>query len=264
LAIAGGALDPNAPGGADLELAALLLAHALAAAAGAIEDRGADGEAGDFVATLDRSGVLARAAGTLDRGRAILACLTAPAIRRPSRDELVAAELLLGRIVRVLRGEPAIARSVRLRRWGFALLVACALTATLTPLLRGKPPWEKYRWTASSAGFGFPTTGTLGVRGPLDLLFHTTYEDRPSLTVDLLALRSIHSIAITNRGDCCSARCLPLVVEVAGDDGRYVELARRQDVFDTWDVRFPARRARYVRLRVEAATFFHLREIVIL
>ena len=264
LAIAGGALDPNAPGGPDLALAALLLTHTLAMAATAIDGGSAHRAPADFVAALEQSGVLARAAGSVVRGRAVLACLDVRANEGLVRAELVDAERLLGRVVRVLRGRPAIVRAAWLRRWGFALLVASAVAAALVPALRGNAPWTKYRWTASTAAFGFATTGLLGAHGPMDLVFHTNYEDRPSLTIDLLAFRSIHTVGITNRSDCCSLRCIPLFVEVAGEDGRFVEVARREEPFDVWNATFPPQRARYVRLHVGAPTYFHLKEIEIL
>jgi hypothetical protein len=264
LAIAGGALDPSAPGGPDLPLAALLLTHTLAMAAGAIDGGDAHRAPAKCVAALEQSRVLARAAGSIVRGRAVLACLDPQVDAGLVRAELVDAEQLLGRVVRVLRGQPAIARAASLRRWGFALLVASAVTAALVPAFRSNAPWTKYRWTASTAAFGFATTGLLGVHGPMDLVFHTNFEERPSLTIDLLALRSIHAVGITNRSDCCDSRCIPLFVEVAGEDGRFVEVARREKAFDVWNVTFPSQKARYVRLHVGTPTFFHLKEIQIL
>ena len=95
-------------------------------------------------------------------------------------------------------------------------------------------------------------------------MLHTEYEANPWMVIDLLKLRPVHGVSIRNREDCCDERCIPLVVEVAGDDQHFVEVARQGETFDVWKAEFPARQARYVRLRVEATTMLHLREIKIL
>lgn len=264
LAMAGQALDSNSSGGPDLVLARLLLGHALAAAAGAMDPNVAIRSVRDAAAALEQGGELARVAGSAARGRAVLACLEVEPEARLTRAELAEAELLIGKLLDPRLGEPAARRSVRRKYLGLALLVVGVAAVVTTPTLLRGGTWEKYRWTASSATEGFSTTGTLGKVGPFQLVFHTEYEDRPWVTIDLLKLRQVHSISIRNREDCCDERCLPLVIEVAGDDQQFVEVARQEKTFDDWKVEFPARKSRYVRLRAEATTMLHLREIKIL
>jgi len=268
LALAGRALDPNTEGGSDLALAKLLLAHTLSSVAALIDGDDAVRSSSEATAALERSGSLARAAGSAERGRSILAFLSNAEGFAPDRDDLVAVELLLDKVLRLSRGAPAISRAARWGRWGFALLLAGAIAAAMIPVLARLAhggPWERYKWTASSAAsaYSFGTSGLLGAHGAQGLIFHTAFERRPRVTIDLLETRSIHLVELTNRIDCCADRCLPLVVEVAGDDTHFVEVARRNDTFAVWKVEFAARRARYVRLWVDAETAFHLKEIEI-
>ena len=94
-----------------------------------------------------------------------------------------------------------------------------------------------------------------------ELVFHTALEDRPWVSIDLLETRWLHGLEILNRTDCCQERAVPLVVEVAGEDGHYAEVARRNETFAVWKPVFDNRRARYIRLWVDARTSFHLEEI---
>jgi hypothetical protein len=262
LALAGRALDPNEAGGPDCALATLLLRHTVTHAAAA--SGGEDGLPSVTIAihALERSGALGATARDASRGRAVLACLEGD---EPvaSRDDLVATEVLLVSVLRTIRGEPAIARSLKWSRRGLAIAFAGAVVAVMLPRWKRGSPWQKFRWKASSAGYGFGTEGTLGTHGSSGLVFHTAYEERPWVLVDLLATRTIHTVKVVNRSDCCDERCLPLVVEVAGEDGQFTEVGRRTDTFAEWTVDFAPRRARTVRLRVEARTYFHLQEIEI-
>jgi hypothetical protein len=83
------------------------------------------------------------------------------------------------------------------------------------------------------------------------------------VSIDMLAPQTIHRIAIKNRGDCCSDRGLPLVVEVADEDRRFIEVGRRTMVFETWTIELHPRRARYVRLRAQATTILHFEDVQI-
>jgi hypothetical protein len=256
--MAGHALDPNGSGGPDVALARLLLAHALISIAQAVENGEPVRSEAGAIAALEQSGLLARAAGRRNGGRSVLECLE----REPAEDRdpepLVKAELLLGKVVRVVQGEPAVSRVRRWSRWGVALLFVAAVAAVIAPGVDCGGPWDKYRWTASSSTFGFAKSGVLGGHGDYGLVFHTDLESRPSVTIDLLQSRTIHSVKVTNRTDCCDERCLPLFVEVAGDDKHFVEVGHRTETFAAWRADFTPRRARYVKLWVDAKTYFHL------
>ena len=63
---------------------------------------------------------------------------------------------------------------------------------------------------------------------------------------------------VDNRTDCCSERAVPLIVETSVDHLRWSEAARRIEDFTSWKTAFPARNARWVRLRVPRRTLLHL------
>ncbi len=79
--------------------------------------------------------------------------------------------------------------------------------------------------------------------------------------VDMLDVRDVKRIIVENRTDCCQDRGLPMIVELRGADGTYVEVARRTTPFDTWEPTISFMATRYVRIRAEGKTFLHLREI---
>jgi hypothetical protein len=95
----------------------------------------------------------------------------------------------------------------------------------------------------------------------VNLLFHTNTEDSPWYMVDLGPGKSVSSVEIENRTDCCKERALPLVIEVSSDAKTWREVARRDEAFDEWTARFPRQPAAYVRLRVPRATALHLKSV---
>lgn len=137
------------------------------------------------------------------------------------------------------------------------------LVAAFVALTGCGKPWDDYRWTASSAAFGLPVSGTLDHRGQHDLLLHTAEEANPWLVVDMLEDRPITRVVVKNRLDCCQERGLPMVVELRAANGSYVEVARRATPFDTWEIGVVPARVRYLRVRVEQKTFLHLHAIEI-
>jgi hypothetical protein len=94
-------------------------------------------------------------------------------------------------------------------------------------------------------------------------LFHTDPQDNPWIEFDLGKPTGVHRIDVENRDDCCQDRAIPLVVELSNDRTSWKEVARRDKDFSTWVARFPATRARYVRLRVPRSTTFHLHAVAI-
>lgn len=93
--------------------------------------------------------------------------------------------------------------------------------------------------------------------------FHTRAQNKPWIEFDLKSRPAVSGVTITNRTDCheCSARAVPLVVELAGDDKDFQTVAVRKDDFVTWTAQFPRQHARYLRLRVEKQTPFHLKQV---
>jgi hypothetical protein len=121
-------------------------------------------------------------------------------------------------------------------------------------LAQGKP------WRTSSALDDCPLGRTQRCLGNhlVELLFHTQTEASPWMEIDLGEPTRLSQVWVHNRKDCCQERAVPLVVE-AGDDGRsFRELARVDEPFRKNVIKFPATRARYVRLRVDRPSALHL------
>lgn len=154
--------------------------------------------------------------------------------------------------------------AIYLRRVWHAVALMAVLLALLfighrfyeahSDLAAGKP------WRASSAQpeFSGCSSPAQACGQALGSFFHTTEEENPWLQFDLGALHSVSRVELTNRSDCCNERAVPLSVEVSTDGNNFVSVARRDAGFVTWDARFPAVKARWVRLRVLKKTYFHL------
>jgi hypothetical protein len=153
-------------------------------------------------------------------------------------------------------------RPHRARRWlaaGAALLVAVLVVAI--PRMFA-PGWLDYEWQASSVAEDFAKSGTLRQHHK-GLVFHTGQEKSPWILIDMKKPRRISEIVLKNRDDCCKERGLPLVVEIGETPQAFRVLGTRRDVFDDWTLRFEPREARYVRLRSEAETYLHLKDLEI-
>jgi hypothetical protein len=135
---------------------------------------------------------------------------------------------------------------------GAALLMA-SLNAPAN-LLQGKP------WRTSSIQPGFDPREDMTDR-PERLFFHTQEEVNPWIEFDLGVPTAFSSIRVLNRGDCCTDRAVPLVLEASDDAKTWTTLARRDEPFDRWRRRFSPTKARYVRLRAGKRTMLHLREV---
>jgi hypothetical protein len=158
-------------------------------------------------------------------------------------------------------------RVVLLRRARIAVAVLVSLSALLAVLFAlgviGPAP---------NLAFGKPVTPSSVFRGEKyppaqlvdgnadDLGFHTELEDEPSVTIDLLAPQAIRRVVVANRFDY-RERALPLVIETSADGKTYREFARRDRVFEKWTAKGAPVTARFVRLRVESPTYFHLNEV---
>lgn len=263
LAMAGWALDPSGPDGPDAPLAAALLTHALCAAASVDQDGAVPTSPAEALLALLRSGALDAAPGGAARAHQTLALLPGRGDDAPPWPDLREAERIITELLRAQRVREPMRRRAWLVASVSALVFILAIAATLAPRLL-QSVVRPYPWTASSAMPGYRDHGVLDSLAPGELLFHTDREMDPWILVDLLSVRTVHRVEITNRADCCAERCLPLVVEVAGTDRRFAEVTRRTTVFQDWRVDVGPRPARYVRLRVDGRAYFHLREIKIL
>ncbi len=262
LTLAGRALDPNAAGGPALARGQRLLREAYVACARAICGDPALDSLENCSAGIGRTppatGAAARQACPPD----VVAILGAAAV--PPYAALLRAQMAVALLVDEATGDRRLLRAQRRALRIISVLVVtvgATIAFAATALAR---PWEKYTWVASSAFEGFSIEGTLGERDwEHDLVVHTDEQPDPWVLVDLLATRTIGRVVIVNRADCCSDRGLPLTLEVALDDRRFVPIATRTDPFVTWEAAFPSQKARYVRLRAKGVTIINLREIQI-
>ncbi|HLV66562.1 MAG TPA: discoidin domain-containing protein [Polyangiaceae bacterium] len=94
--------------------------------------------------------------------------------------------------------------------------------------------------------------------------FHTNEEKDPWIEFDLGSVQRIGSIRIENRGDCCTDRAVPLVVEASTDQKQWRVLARREEKFSNWRALFDPVEARWMRLRVDKKSLLHLKSVRIL
>jgi len=138
---------------------------------------------------------------------------------------------------------------------------ASVLLIAAVPLL-GRGP--RYPFVVSSASRGFVSAGFLGDEGAYGVMFHTKQQKNPWVEIDLGELRPVSSVRVRNRLDCCQDRAVPLLVEISDESRAFVEVARKDEAFDVWELELPSRpSARFVRLRAHASTILHLNEVEI-
>lgn len=155
--------------------------------------------------------------------------------------------------------------SVLVQRWvrvGLLALVALAVLFVIgnslrramqgPDLLAGKP------WVASSKAYDCRPKDMECGGARSAMFFHTTEEEKPWIEFDLGAPQEFARIEVVNREDCCPERAVPLIVEVSNDKAKWKEVARRTDTFREWETKIKPTTARYVRLRVDRRTSFHL------
>ena len=182
----------------------------------------------------------------------------------PDGAALARAEMEVARLLDEANGGRRLVRAQKRALWTLTLLIMVATSVLAFAARTLHEPWESFRWKASSAWGHYPLSDTLGGHDWVsNLIFHTEEEEDPWVVVDLLSTRAIRQVMVVNRVDCCRERALPLVLDLAGEDGNYDEIAERTSLFETWNVTFPERRARYVRLRSKGTTILHLSDIQI-
>jgi hypothetical protein len=261
LALAGRALDPNAPDGPDWALGRLLLREAFLSAARALCRDASIDDVEAAAAALARRNEASGDSPREARARDALEALGRVVV--PDGATMTRAQIEVAQLVDEAVGNHRIARATRRVRVVFALLASAVAAVTAVALSASRRPWEEYTWSASSTWDGFPQSGTLGDHGAHDLLFHTDEQENPWVVVDLRTTRAVRDVQVTNRADCCDDRGLPLVLELAEDDRRFNPIDTRTAPFDVWRVTFAPRRARYLRLRAIGMTFLHLCDIEI-
>lgn len=115
-------------------------------------------------------------------------------------------------------------------------------------------------WHTSGVESGYLSTGvgasSVGTTNPA--FFHTDKQDDPWIRFDFPTRPEVGFVEVTNRGDCCLERAVPLVVEGDPGDGRWRELAQRTTTFYRWSATFPRQRLAAVRLRARGNTWLHL------
>lgn len=225
-----------------------------------------------YLASLAADGAPADLAALADRAMAPLAAEAlspaawALAAEAPRDEQLrlssAARAACLGWLDRA-RGRCPTERLRRERRLRACLLALGVLLPALALALALRPSNLAARaaWKASSAHRGYATQGTMGATRHGSLLFHTEEEASPSVELDLGAERTVHDVEVINRSDCCAERSIPLVIEVSLDQKTWAEVARNDDGFSLWKARFPPRKARHVRLRVDRRSMLHLEDV---
>jgi hypothetical protein len=139
--------------------------------------------------------------------------------------------------------------------------ITWAATRVGTPqnIALGKPVQTSSRRPNCPPGAGeagLPPSGAVdgNKTGSYDIC--TNYEARPWLTIDLQSVHKLSKAVVYYRGDCCQgAYDLPAVLELSEDGTTFTEVGRRTTAYsaqDPWTVALDGKRAKFVRLRVDA------------
>jgi hypothetical protein len=197
---------------------------------------------------------------TFDAIKRALLETPATSLAVPVEDaDLVAA--FADKLVADLNAPRVRAERIRGQRWArmLACLVGVALLGygvrvlALGPNLAADKPYH-----TSSTWAGCPADPNC-----VPLAFCTDSQADPWAVLDLGRPTRFHRIEVTNRGDCCGERAVPLIVEVSTDDIHYREVARRTEEFSSWTIKLAPLTARYVRFKVPRTTVFHLKQVAI-
>jgi hypothetical protein len=142
----------------------------------------------------------------------------------------------------------------------FAIKVAAEGRENRRDLALGRP------WKVSSMATNVTscTSPAQNCREASNFFFHTVEQEGPSIEFDLGEPKTISTVVIENRADCCTDRAVPLIVEVSENPGEWREVARCMKDFETWRGQFSPTRARWVRLSVPKRTYLHLSRVKIL
>lgn len=200
---------------------------------------------------------------------------------------------LLEAVQTLLRTDPTFTPREQHAAASQAALLASFTRALLEELERAAEPTRPQRWWRATRRFWIPGVvpllGLLAaavwyIRGP-DLTvsavrtlsseswpcvngacgnatFLTRNEQSPWVRYDFGRPRQLHAISVENRTDCCIERALPLLVETSDDAIKWHEQVRTDQPFYVF--RHPLNvKARYLRVRVGAFNYLHLRSVSI-
>lgn len=153
----------------------------------------------------------------------------------------------------------------RHRRWfivlGAALVVSWA--ATRSPGLFARDLAEGKPWSVSSSWGPFARMGVMTGDPMPEGRFHTLDEPNPWFILDLLRVEDVSAVRVDNRLNCCRERAVPLIMELSVDGSHWKRVDYRRAVFASFMAHFPTTKARYVRLRVDRRTAFHLLRVAV-
>ncbi|HEX6274615.1 MAG TPA: discoidin domain-containing protein [Polyangiaceae bacterium] len=171
------------------------------------------------------------------------------------------ARRLLSAAERPARRARAERRRARARLLALPLAALLVVGVTVGWVARSRDVSAGKPWTTSSKAFECdPVHATCGGHAT-SILFHTNFEENPWFELDLGAVHEVTRVVVHNRSDYCPDCAVPLVVETSLDRQHYRTVARKFAVFDEWEQRFPAARARYVRVRVTRPSVLHLEAV---
>lgn len=148
-----------------------------------------------------------------------------------------------------------------LRLAGIALTVIMLLRAGYHRLFSpsdvalGKPVSASSRFpgTPDPQGLTDGDTHALGV--------HTTVESSPWVTIDLGQSRSIKTIRVHNRTDCCFDEGLGLTVEVGDPSDPAPFVAQQSTHYEIWEIDVGGKTSQTVRLRLPRNGYIALSEV---
>jgi hypothetical protein len=208
--------------------------------------------------------VLAQAAGGAEAAAAIRASLVEPdrtrTLEASDEDAARARAFADALVVRLDAPRRRVAWIVVQRRLRLGLVAAALLAAAYGIYARSLGPnlvADRHFRTSSTYAGCSPEGGCDSI------FFHTEEGDNPWIEFDLGAPKRVHRVEVKNRPDCCQDRAVPMVIEISTDANHWTEVARRDDEFMTWIAKFPAKTARYVRLKVTRHSTLHLGDVVV-
>jgi len=144
------------------------------------------------------------------------------------------------------------------------VLLACLISPAVRMRLFPRDLAAGRRWVTSSAMAPYNLHSGVGPRAgkDQDFFFHTDSTDHPWVEIDLGKPRTIRSLLVENRRDCCWERALPLNFEIEDlETHQWRKVAQRRAGFHVWTHQIKPVTARHVRFRLAGVGMFHLRRI---